>query len=202
MSRTRVVTLQQSEDLRAIAARELGSATRWVEIARLNDLRLPFIVASYRPADRLPHTLIWGDTFLIPWPANAALPPTALSTHGLDVALTHGQLQTTSGGDLATVGGADNVVQALQHRLKTLLGELVYHPRYGCNVALALGLPTAPFSSLMASAWVSESLRAEPRVFQIHYVTADVAGDTIQVAARITLVGDNSPTDLNLVLNP
>lgn len=202
MSRTRVVTLQQGEDLRAIAARELGSATRWTELARLNDLRLPFIVPSYRPVDRLPHTLIWGDALLIPWPANAALPPTAISTHGLDVVLTHGQLQTTAEGDVATVGGTSNLIQALTHRIKTLLGELTYHPRYGCNVTLALGLPTAPFAGLMASAWVSESLRAEPRVFQIHYVTADVAGDTIQVAARITLVGDNSPTDFNLVLNP
>jgi phage baseplate assembly protein W len=201
MSRARILTLHQGEDLRAIAARELGSATRWVEIARLNDLRLPFIVASYRPADRLPHTLIWGDTFLIPWPANATLPPTAFSTHGLDVALTQGQLQTTAG-DLATVGGVDNVVQALRHRIKTLLGELIYHPRYGCNVTLAIGLPTAPFSNLMASAWVNEALKAEPRVAQIHYVTADVVGDIIRVAARVTVVGDNSPTDLNLVLNP
>lgn len=202
MSRTRVLTLQQGEDLRAIATRELGSATRWVEIARLNNLRLPFIVPSYRPVDRLPHTLIWGDRLLIPWPANAALPPTAISTHGLDIALAQGQIQTTPDGDLAAVGGADNVVQALTHRLKTLLGELIYHPRYGCNVNLAIGLPTAPFSSLMASAWVSEALKADPRVFQVHYVTADVAGDTIRVAARITLVGDNSSTDMNLVLNP
>ena len=202
MSRTRILTLQQGEDLRAIATRELGSAARWSEIARLNNLRLPFITASYLPADRLSHTLIWGDRFLIPWPSNASLPPTAISTHGLDVAMIHGQCHATSSGDLATIGGVDNMVQALSHRLRTLLGEMVYHPRYGCNVTLALGLPTAPFSSLMAAAWVSEALRAEPRVFQIHYVTADVAGDTIRVAARTTLVGDNSPTDLNLVLNP
>jgi phage baseplate assembly protein W len=202
MSRTRVLTLQQGEDLRAIATRELGSATRWVEIARINNLRLPFIIASYRPADRLPHTLVWGDQFLIPWSANADLPPTMLSTYGRDVAMDHGQFQSTPGGDLATVGGVENMTQALTHRVRTLLGELTYHPRYGCNVILALGLPAAPFSSLMASAWVQEALKAEPRVFQIHYVKAEVAGDTILVTARLTLVGNNSPTDLNLVLNP
>jgi phage baseplate assembly protein W len=202
MSRTRVLTLQQGEDLRAVAARELGSATRWTEIARINGLRLPFIVASYHAADRLPHTLMWGDRFLIPWPANAVLPPTAISTHGLDVAMTQGQLQATADGDLATVGGEDNLIQALTHRLKTLLGELTYHTRYGCNVALALGLPAAPFASLMASAWVSEAIKAEPRVFQIHYVKSEVVGDSIQVTAKITLVGNNSPTDVNMVLNP
>lgn len=201
MSRSRVLTLQQGEDLRAIAARELGSAERWVEIARLNHLRLPFVIASYKPADRLPHTLIWGDSYLLPWPANASLPPTVVGTHGLDLALDHGQLQVSQG-DLATISGEDNIQQALRHRLKTLIGELTYHPRYGCNVNLALGLPTAPFSSLMASAWVNEALKAEPRIFQIHAVKAEVAGDTIRVAAKVTLVGDNGPMDLNLVLNP
>lgn len=202
MSRVKSLVLQQGEDLRAIATRELGDAARWAEIARLNNLRLPFIVRSWRPADRLPHTLIWGDPLLVPWPSNAALPPTIVSTHGSDLLLSHGHLQVTGEGDLALTRGADNLIQALSHRIKTLLGELAYHPRYGCNVTLALGLPTAPFSSLMAAAWVNEALKAEPRVFQIHYVKADVAGDTIRVAAKITLVGDNSPTDLNLVLNP
>lgn len=202
MSRTRSLTLQQGEDLRAIATRELGDATRWVEIARLNDLRLPFLVASWHPADRLPHTLIWGDPILIPWPSNASLPPTIVSTHGRDLALVAGQLQVAPDGDLSLISGADNVIQALTHRLKTLLGELTYHPLYGCNVNLAIGLPTAPFSSLMAATWVSEALRAEPRVFQTHYVKADVVGDAIKIAAKITLVGNNSATDLNLVLNP
>jgi phage baseplate assembly protein W len=201
MSRVKSMVLQQGEDLRAIATRELSDATRWAEIARLNDLRLPFIISSWHPADRLPHTLIWGDSFLIPWPNNAALPPTLVSTHGTDLALLHGQL-TESNGDLAVMRGVDNIIQALSHRLKTLLGELTYHPRYGCNVSLALGLPTAPFSSLMASAWVHEALKAEPRVFQIHACKAEVDGDIIRIAAKITLVGDNSPFDLNLVLNP
>jgi phage baseplate assembly protein W len=201
MSRVKSLTLQQGEDLRAIATRELGDATRWVEIARLNNLRLPFLVASWHPTDRLPHTLIWGDTLLIPWPDNAALPPTLVSTHGTDLILSQGHLQTAEG-DLALVSGVNNVIQALAHRLKTLFGELTYHPRYGCHVTLAIGLPTAPFSSLMASAWVNEALKSEPRVFQVHYVQADVAGDTIKIAAKITLVGNNSATDFNLVLNP
>lgn len=202
MSRARRIVLQQGEDLRAIAQRELGAATRWPEIARLNGLRLPFVVPSYRPQDRLPHTLIWGDALLIPWASNASVHPTATSLLGTDLALPQGRLALTASGDLAVVQGADNGAQALTHRIKTLLGELIYHPRYGCNVTLALGLPTAPFSSLMASAWVSEALRAEPRVFTIHYVKAEVTGDIIRVTAKVTLVGDNTPLDLNLVLNP
>lgn len=202
MSRARVITVQQGEDLRAIAQRELGSAARWTEIARLNGLRLPFVVPSYTPADRLPNTRIWGDTLLLPWPANTALPPTAQNTLGRDLALSDGQLAVTANGDLALLAGSDNLIQALSLRIRTLLGELVYHPRYGCNVALALGLPSGPFAGLMASTWVSEALRAEPRVFQIHYVKAEVTGDIIRIAATFTVVGDNRPTDFNLVFNP
>ena len=44
--------------------------------------------------------------------------------------------------------------------------------------------------------------REEPRVAVIDAVTASSSGDALVVSARVTLVGDNTPVDLNLVLNP
>lgn len=202
MSRVKRLKVNQGDSLRTLALRELGDATRWTELARLNDLRLPFIIESYRPADRMPHTLIWGDDVLVPWASHGGDVPTPLSNFGTDLALPHGQLAVTATGDLLLLTGRDNVVQAIAHRIKCLRGEMDYHPRYGCQVTLALGLPTRPFASMMASTWVHEALREETRIAAIDGVRAEVEGDTIRVAAAVTLVGDNSSIDANLVLNP
>ena len=194
------IRLEQGEDLRSIALRELGDPTRWAEIASLNDLRLPFIVPSWRQADRLPHTLIWGDTLLVPR-ERRAIAATALSTFGADLALPSGSL-VESNGDLSLVEGEANLVQALSHRIKTARGELTHHWRYGCHVGLAVGLPTVPFASLMAAGWVYEALREEPRLARVVGTDARVDGDTVRVLARVIAAESNTSTDLNLVLNP
>jgi len=202
MSRVKQIRVEQGDSLRGIALREYGDPTRWVELARLNGLRLPFIVESHRPADRLLNTAIWGDTILIPWESNGARAATPLSMFGADVALARGRLGVTDDGDIALVAGTDNIVQALSHRVRTLRGELVYHSRYGCHVTLALGLPTMPFASLMAAAWVHEALVEETRIASVRAVDARATGDILHVAASVDMVGDNTPVDLNLVLNP
>lgn len=202
MSRVRQYRLQQGDDLRTVAAREYGDPTRWTELARLNDLRIPFVVESFRAADRLPHTAIWGDTLLVPAEQNGARTPSPRSLFGADLALVRGQLTATPDGDLALVEGADNLSQAMSNRIRTMRGELTYHPRYGCHVGLAVGLPTMPFASLMAAAWVHEALSEEPRIARIRALDARVAGDIMQVAATVEAVGSNSAIDFNLVLNP
>jgi phage baseplate assembly protein W len=201
MSQTRQIEVVQGDSLRAIAARELGDATRWAELAQLNQLRLPFLVESYHPEDRLPHTIIWGDRILIPWDSNGAVIPTPVSTLGIDIKLAAGRMVAVNG-DLALVSGPENLIQAINHRIKTVLGEMIHHPRYGCLVSLALGLPTIPFASLAAANWVYEALREEPRIALIEAVDAYVEGDQIRVAARVLSVDNNTAIDLNLVLNP
>lgn len=202
MSRVRQVIVSQGDSLRSIASRELGDVTRWAELARLNDLRLPFVVASYHAVDRLAHTVIWGDSLLVPWDTNAALTPTPKSNFGTDLKLTRGALVASAQGDLALVSGSENIVQALSNRIKTLTGEMVHHPTYGCLVSLALGLPTMPFASLMAATWVHESLREEPRIGSVRAVDARVSGDVLAVAASVQMAESNTPIDFNLVLNP
>lgn len=190
--------LGQHEDLRALALRELGDPARWTEIAELNDLRLPFIVRSYKAEDRLPHTLIWGDAVKLPSVQQTAPSPTSTGVLGTDIALRHDDL-VISDGDLSVLSGAENVVQALHHRLRSLRGELVYHPRYGSSLALAIGLPAGPFRELTAAGWAYEAIAAEPRVSRIEGVDAKTEGDAVRIGARVVAVGSNSPVDLNLV---
>lgn len=195
----RRIRIEQGEDLRTVAMRDLGDPTRWAEIASLNDLRLPFVVASWKEADRLPHTVIWGDEILIPR-RDRVVARTAASTFGVDLDLSGGVLSAV-GGDFALVSGAENLVQALSLRLKTPRGELTYHMRYGCHAVLAIGLPTVPFASLMAAAWVYEALREEPRLARVVGTDARVDGDTVRVVARVVATDANTPTDFNLVLS-
>ena len=202
MSLTKTIIVRQGDTLPAIASRELRDPARWYDLAQLNGLRLPFVCQSYRAADRLPQTVIWGDRLLVPWDGHTPLdqPPAAIL--GTDLALPRGALTVTAGGDLATVTAADNITQALAHRLRTLRGELLYHAAYGCLVEMALGLPAGPFSSLMAAAWVQEALADDPRVARVRAVEARVTGDRIDITATVDTVDDNTRVDLNLVLNP
>lgn len=192
----------QGDTLRAIAQREYRDATRWIELARLNSLKPPHIVDSYDPADRLPGTVIWGDTIRIMTPTVTYMAPPADELYGRDVRLDHGQLSIVARGDvfdLALAEGVPNLVQVLHHRVKTLTGELHYYPEYGCFVQLALGLKLEPIISLMGAAWVQEALRREPRLSAVENVTARSEGDRLAIAATVTAVGANTPIDINLV---
>ena len=202
MSKVKQVEIQQGDDLRAIALRELGNPVRWTELASLNNLRLPYITASFHAADRIAHMLLWGEQILVPWETNSARVPTPVSNFGTDIGLPAGRLSATAGGDLFTVAGGPNIVQALGHRVKTLRSEIIYHPAYGCHVSLALGMKSVPMANLMACAWVYEALVEEPRLSLVQSVDAVVQGDTLAVKAMVIGVGENTPIDFNLVLNP
>lgn len=202
MSKVKQVEVQQGDDLRAIALRELGDPTRWTELASLNDLRLPFITPSFNQDDRIAHTLLWGDQMLIPWETNSERVPMPISNFGTDIALPAGRLSASANGDLVTIAGRANIVQALSHRIKTLRAEMVYHPEYGCHVSLALGMQAIPMVNLMAAAWVYEALVEEPRLALVQAVDANAQGDTLAVEAVVLGVTDNTPIDFNLVLNP
>jgi len=202
VSKVKQVEIQQGDDLRSIALRELGNPVRWTELASLNDLRLPFITESFRVDDRISHTLLWGEQILIPWETNSARVPTPISNFGTDIGLPAGRLSATGSGDLFTVSGRKNIVQALSHRVKTLRSEMVYHPEYGCHVSLALGMTALPMVTLMAAAWVYETLVEEPRLSIVQSVDATAHGDRLAVEALVSGVNDNTPIDFNLVLNP
>lgn len=201
MSRVRQARVEQGDSLRIIASRELGNPLRWTELIALNDLALPFIVPSAKPGDRLSNTLIWGDVILVPWDGNGQLSPSPQVNLGIDLDLSDGAFHVNNG-DLAVVIGRDNMIQALRDRILTLRNELVTYPSYGCPVRLALGLANGPFLDVLAAGWVYEAIKEEPRVAVINAVTASSAGDILTANVRVTLVGENTPTDFNLVLNP
>lgn len=201
MSLVAQVRVEQGDTLRAIALREYADVARWQDIATFNALRQPYIVQSHREQDRLPGTLIWGDTIQLPLKPSIDQRPSALALFGADLSLEQGRLDARDG-DLLLTSGEPNLAQALTLRLKTLRGELHYHTQYGSNISLAIGLPGNGFSSLLASGWCHETLSEEPRVMRVESVAARVRGDVIDVDAKVTAVGANSVMDFNLVMIP
>lgn len=191
--------IMQGDTLRSIAYRQYHDASRWREIADLNRLRYPHIVESLDPADRLPGTVILGDIIQLRTPAFDLPSPPAKVLFGVDIQLDRGKLPVSEG-DLTLISGLPNFRQALQHRIKTLTGELLYYPDYGCNVQLALGLKLEPIVTLMGAAWVQESLQQERRLSSVDRVTAVALGDSLEVNASVTAVGENTSTDFNLVV--
>lgn len=196
---TRWARIHAGDSLRRIALRELGDALRWIDLATLNQLRPPYLIASVDPADRQPATLVWGDPIAIPLGAVTETVPPVEDVLGTDVALSQGQLTATADGDWATVAGAANLGQALAHRLKTPTGELLAHPAYGCDMATVLGLRNRQAMQAVLIYYVRRAIAQEPRVARTTWVKTSALADQVHVEAQIAAVVHNTTTDLNLV---
>ena len=197
MTSTRIVRVNVGDSLRTIALRELGSGLRWVELAEINQLRPPYIIESVNAADRRRGTLIFGDPIRIPVGNVQTVAQTPEDVYGVDVDLSGGLINLAAG-DYAPIGGGPNLRQALAHRLKTAVGEMLAHPEYGCNAHAVLGMKNMPVIVLMIGGYVRRALQAEPRVAFILEVSPRADGDAVHVFASVQPVSENSPVDLNL----
>jgi phage baseplate assembly protein W len=110
-------------------------------------------------------------------------------------------LRVTGGGDLETVGGTDNLVQALTLRLNTQRGGLsaLGHPDYGSRLPELIGRPNTATTRNLVKFYTLECIRQEPRVGQVLNVTVDTTPEQGRVDVHLSLlpIGDKVP--LNLV---
>jgi phage gp46-like protein len=84
-------------------------------------------------------------------------------------------LETNSRGDLATVTGRENLVQAIINRLLTRQGELTLlgHPRYGSRLYTLIGEPNNLRVRGLADAYIREALAQDTRVAKVNFITFD-----------------------------
>ncbi|HVB37361.1 MAG TPA: hypothetical protein VND92_02450 [Vicinamibacterales bacterium] len=178
----RVVETRVDDTLQAIAARELGDAARWPDIANLNNLLPPYITPDLALAG--PRVAFAGQPIKVP-----SAPPAASgvadpnAVFGTDIALVNGQITDDGSGDLLTVSGPANLAQAITGRLVTRPGELLFHPAYGCAVYGLLGGGATAAAVQLAASFVARAVRSDPRVSAVENATAVVQGDALVTSA-------------------
>jgi phage baseplate assembly protein W len=193
----RAAPIRTGDTPERIALRELGDASLWYDIVNLNDLRPPWIVDD--PALAGPGVLLSAqDTILIPSTAPAATGVAeSPNVFGRDALLVNGQLAGDGAGDIAVVADVANLKQALENRLGTRPGELVYHGNYGCRAYTLLGRGATALSDQLAAAWVGAACRADPRVSSTTGMVASTVGDVLSVTGdAIAVNGKRIPVGL------
>lgn len=181
MTGFRQVETRHGDTLQRIALRELGDAGRWYELASLNNLLPPYLTDD--PAQASASVLLTGMPVMVPAAtaaASAVTDPDAVFV--VDVALHNGDLLAENG-DFALQSGVGNLSQALRHRIETDLGELLYHPDYGCGVRELIGAGAGPQRMLVGVAFVKRALLSDPRVSAVRNAVVEISGDVMRIQA-------------------
>ena len=188
----RLVEILHGDTLQEIAARELKDATRWVDLANINRLLPPYITGDTAQAGA--RVKLYGE--LLQVPAVTQQSPSRSTdieaVYETDVELRDGFIDVNEAGDLATVSGWDNLKQAIDGRLETETGELLFHPEYGCRARTLIGMGSTPVTGQLCAQYVRASLRADPRISDIDSTTAEVDGDTLRVEAVVIPISGRS----------
>ena len=173
---TRQAQTHWDDTLQKIALRELGDASRWVELALLNGLKPPYIQTQSGPG-----ILAYGDSIAIPAPVAVA---TGDAVFLRDVLLDKGRLKADAG-RLKLAGGLDNFNQAIQIRINTVKRELAFRPDFGCWVSSLIGAANGPVAGQLAAFYVRSSLLQDDRVASVPSCSATVVGDSIRIEATV-----------------
>lgn len=114
-------------------------------------------------------------------------------------------LRRSVSGDLATVSGHENLVQAILNRLFTHRGELagLGHPRYGSRLHQLIGEPHNARTRGRAEIYLRECLAQERRIAEIaalELAPASRGRGVLEVTLTVRPVGQPDPLTLQLAL--
>jgi phage baseplate assembly protein W len=192
----RFVETHGGDTLQEIAARELGDASRWVDLIDINGLEPPFLIGDPKLAG--PRVKLYGQLIMVPASTAQATSDTdPEAVFGVDIALDiAGRLTAVANGDLSIVGGHANLKQALQNRITTDTGELLFHLDYGCKVRRMVGIANGPGAGLIGGQYVRSAILSDPRIDSVSSVTVTVRGDALQIqGTAIAIAG--APITIN-----
>ena len=180
------------DTLQAVALRELGDAARWVELVAINGLVPPYI-SDIAAADGV---LLSGSQIRIPAAQTLASTTTDPDlVFEVDVALgSDGGIAVDAAGDFDVSAGLDNFKAALEHRLVTDTGELMFHPTYGSGLRRIIGTTNGPTAAALAAAYAQAALAADSRVARVVESTAQVVGDAVKVTAKVQPIAGRAVT--------
>ena len=182
-------TVRYGETLQSIAAKEMGDATSWTDIAKYNGLSYPYIVDTVdQKMNNMEHLVTAGDTLVIPVEVELAedlahklnqqdrdalgrlalgqdlsmidFPP-VYQNRGTQENIM--QLGSNGKGDLSTVYGVNNIKQIVIAHLLTAKGSLILHPEYGSNLNELFVQGTIPNSKLVDDE-ISKAILSDSRI--------------------------------------
>lgn len=109
--------------------------------------------------------------------------------------------EADSFGDLASISGLENIVQAINDRLTTEKGDLPLHPSYGTNIASIIGKPYMPYTKKMIELEIYEALSYEDRIENVRVTQVDVQGTTVKVEVYFNPANTTREASTNVTLN-
>jgi hypothetical protein len=204
----------QGDTLAGIAARELGDARRWTDLALINNLSPPYITSG----PKLPGTLQPGSRIIIP--VNKPVQPAQVLTTGnpetggsqadahlgVDyeyVLVSKGQwgwkIDATHGSvDGVKTNGIGNLAQGLGSRLRTQRGTNILFPDVG--LPRLVGVDQAENPATEVSLRVRQQILADPRVDRLHSATLEVVKDAVTITIKAQPVGALTPRTISQTL--
>lgn len=195
------------EDIKRIAVRLLGDAARWKELVILNKLVQPYISSSGNGTTILRP----GDRILVPSNAPVTAPTISQSNLkfrgisnldqrlGEDLLLQVSQsaggadvfdVVVGSNGDLTSVRGAANIIQALNLKFNMEQGELPTHPAFGLRAPIGTKAKIQTLVEFQLNA--RSTLLSDSRISAVNKLDVQFQGNTVFVTAAAALAGSNS----------
>jgi phage baseplate assembly protein W len=159
--------------------------------------------ASQTSGGRIWQVLMPGDTLLLPVAANVngqepylnRTPDNDQNLFGIDILLDEtGDFVSDATGDLATVGGLDNMEVAVINRLTTEPTELIKHPGYGLHLVRIVGQPGDLNTATLMKLEMKATLLQDPRITGVSGVKVSIstADQELIVNANIALINEQT----------
>lgn len=178
------------DTLQDVALRELGDASRWLELIAYNNLLPPYLVDD--PQLARAGVIVTGRPILVPAPGRRTDHIDVDSALGTDIQMGPGGDLLTDGRDFVLVSGAPNLVQALRNRVNSDRGDLPYHPGYGGDVRRLIGVVNGPTKGLIGARASRTTVLQDPRVTHVRSADAREAGDVINITVDCETVAGRS----------
>lgn len=189
MARFKKHIVKYGESPQIIAEREMGDASKWIELVKKNNLQYPYIVDTPEEKNtNYKHLVTLGDTLIIPEEKTLAdIDTDTLNNYdkrvleeivlGNDLAVeinpknsihaTEDEILELTGngkGDIDLVRGRNNIIQMLYLRLLTPKGSLALHPDYGSNIQYLMGKPNNMETAYDINSTIQECLEGDSRI--------------------------------------
>lgn len=195
--------VRKGDDLMKLAARYFGDHLRWIEIQKFNQIDQSGLddlmgTAIKIPLDTATLTLRReGNLVFAPYFSGTDQAALDAYLYGRDIKLVNKKLVIDGSGNLATIEGVANVVEAVRRRTMTKKGLMTAQlADYGIMpIDNREGLPFAIFYDKLFADIQAQSA-SDPRVLgaEIDASTLQITGPTLRVKLRIRLSGGTMRT--------